>query len=38
MLISRTLQGLLKDSPMVFKDYKFMKNTDFYVLILILKC
>ena len=34
---SRTFQGLIKDSPMVFKDYKLMKNTDLHVVIRILR-
>ena len=32
------IQGLLKDSPMVVKDYKFMKNTDFNLCLVFLKC
>ena len=28
---SRTFQGLLKDTPTVFKDYKFMINADLSV-------
>ena len=35
---SRTFQGPLKVSPIVFKDYKFMKNTDLSVIILFKKC
>ena len=31
---SRAFQGLLKDSPTVFKDYKFMKNTDLHIKII----
>ena len=31
VLNSRTFQGLLIDSPMIFKDYKFMKNNDLHV-------
>ena len=27
---SRTFHGLHKDSPSVFKDYNFMKNTNFH--------
>ena len=34
---SRTLQGLHKDSPSVFKDYNFMKNTNLHYKILLLK-
>ena len=26
-----TFQGFLKDSPTVFKDYKFLKNNDLHV-------
>ena len=35
---SRTFQGLLKDFPTVFKDWKLMKNTDLHIKILFLKC
>ena len=34
---SRTFQGLHKDSPSVFKDYNFMKNTNLNYKILLLK-
>ena len=34
----KDIQGLLKDSLTVFKDYKFMKNTDLSVKILLQKC
>ena len=30
MLNSRTFQGLIYDSPTVFKDYEFIKNTDLH--------
>ena len=33
-----TIHGLLKDSPTVFKEYRFMKNTDLSVKILLQKC
>ena len=29
------IQGLFKDSPMVIKDYKFKKNSDLHVKILL---
>ena len=32
------IQGHFMDSPTVFKDYKFMKNTDLSVKILLQKC
>ena len=32
------IQRFLKESPAVFKDYKFMKNTDFHFKILLRKC
>ena len=32
---TRTFQRLLKDSPKVFKVYKFMKNTDLHIKILL---
>ena len=35
---SRTFQGLLKDSSIVFKDYTFIKNTDLQVIIQFPKC
>ena len=35
---SRTFQGLLKDLPAVFKDYKLMKNVDLHNEILIQEC
>ena len=35
---SRTFQGLLKDFPTVFKDWKLMKNTDLHNKILLRKC
>ena len=33
----KDFQGLLKDSPVLFKDYKFMKNTDVHFKILLQK-
>ena len=33
-----TFQGLLKDFPTVFMDWKLKKNTDLQVKILLLKC
>ena len=38
VLNSRTFQRNQKDSLMVFKGYKFMKNTDLQVKILLQKC
>ena len=38
VLNSMTFQGLQKDSLMVFKGYKIMKNTDLQVKILLQKC
>ena len=35
---SMTLQGLLKDLPAVFKDYKIMKNIDLHNEILLQQC
>ena len=35
-LLMKTL--LLKDSPTILKDYKFMKNTDLRVKVLLKKC
>ena len=32
------IQGLLKDFPTVFKDWKLKKNTDLHIIILLLKC
>ena len=32
------IQGLLKDFPTVFKDWKLKKNADLRVKILLLKC
>ena len=35
---SRTFQGLLKDLPALFKDYKIMKNIDLHKAFLLQEC
>ena len=36
--LCKTFQGLLKDLPVVFKDYKIKKNVDLHNEILLQEC